>query len=146
MNPQEHYIAHNDLNVACLPIPPPSRGEGNNLNNVRLFASRRISIYAIIVSVMKYLFKALITFYQLALSPFVGTCCRFYPTCSVYTKEAIETHGAFKGLTLGIRRILKCFPWHRGGYDPVPPRAKKMCRHSSCSAISSDKIAKSQNK
>ena len=46
--------------------------------------------------------------------------CRFYPTCSEYTKEAIEVYGAFKGGYMGVKRILKCHPFHEGGFDPVP--------------------------
>ncbi|NRA20894.1 MAG: membrane protein insertion efficiency factor YidD [Oceanospirillaceae bacterium] len=63
----------------------------------------------------------LIKIYQMVLSPLLGTNCRFYPSCSSYTKEAIEVHGAGKGVYLGIRRILKCHPFHEGGVDLVPP-------------------------
>ena len=61
----------------------------------------------------------LIKFYQKAISPFLGRRCRFYPTCSEYTKQAIEKYGLFKGVYLGIKRILKCHPFHKGGYDPL---------------------------
>lgn len=61
----------------------------------------------------------LIKFYQKGISPFLGRRCRFYPTCSEYTKQAIEKYGLFKGAYLGIRRILKCHPFHKGGYDPL---------------------------
>jgi len=69
---------------------------------------------------MKILLLFAIRFYQLCLSPFVGTCCRFAPSCSEYAKEAIQTHGALKGSWLMLKRLAKCGPWHRGGYDPVP--------------------------
>ena len=72
---------------------------------------------------MKRLLLALIDGYRLLLSPFFGTQCRFYPTCSTYAREAIETHGAWRGSRLAIWRILRCNPWHPGGFDPVPPRA-----------------------
>ena len=62
----------------------------------------------------------LIRFYQGFISPLKGPTCRFYPSCSSYGIEAIETHGALKGSYLAIRRILKCHPWHPGGVDPVP--------------------------
>ncbi|MFN7086900.1 MAG: membrane protein insertion efficiency factor YidD [Burkholderiales bacterium] len=72
---------------------------------------------------MKTVLLWLIKGYQLLLSPFFGTQCRFYPTCSHYAAEAIATHGALKGTWLAVRRILKCHPWHPGGVDPVPPKA-----------------------
>ena len=63
---------------------------------------------------------ALIRGYQLALSHLVFTQCRFDPSCSRYTYEAVARYGALKGSWLGVRRILKCHPFHAGGYDPVP--------------------------
>jgi putative membrane protein insertion efficiency factor len=61
--------------------------------------------------------------YQYTLSPLLGSSkCRFQPTCSHYMVQAIEVHGPFKGLYLGIRRILKCHPWGPHGHDPVPKR------------------------
>lgn len=62
----------------------------------------------------------LISLYQLSLSLLIGNQCRFYPSCSQYTKEAIARHGSFKGSWLGIKRICHCHPWHEGGHDPVP--------------------------
>lgn len=58
--------------------------------------------------------------YQLTLRPIIGCNCRFYPHCSDYGMEAVATHGALKGAWLTSRRILRCNPWHPGGYDPVP--------------------------
>jgi len=57
--------------------------------------------------------------YRLLLSPYVPTQCRFYPTCSHYTMEAIQKKGLWKGISLGLLRILKCNPFHPGGFDPV---------------------------
>jgi putative membrane protein insertion efficiency factor len=64
---------------------------------------------------------AAIRLYQLTLSPWLGRACRYEPTCSVYTAEAIRTHGPAKGVYLGARRIARCHPWGGSGYDPVPP-------------------------
>ena len=61
-----------------------------------------------------------IKMYQLCISTFIGSKCRFYPSCSSYTIDAIGTHGAIKGSILGIKRISRCHPWSDGGYDPVP--------------------------
>ncbi len=70
---------------------------------------------------MKKIFISLIKFYRRHISPYKGgSCCRFTPTCSQYALEAIEKYGALKGGYLAVRRILKCHPFHKGGYDPVP--------------------------
>ena len=74
---------------------------------------------------MKKILILLIRFYQKFISPMFPAKCRFYPTCSQYTLEAIKEHGAIKGTYLGIRRILKCHPFHEGGYDPVPKKENK---------------------
>jgi hypothetical protein len=60
-----------------------------------------------------------ITFYQRWISPLLPPVCRFYPSCSHYQIDALKKHGLMKGLYLGVRRILKCHPFHSGGYDPV---------------------------
>ncbi len=69
---------------------------------------------------MRYIALILIRIYQLTLSPFIGHHCRFYPTCSTYTYEAISKHGLIRGLLLGSKRLLRCQPFHPGGIDPVP--------------------------
>lgn len=61
----------------------------------------------------------LVKFYQGCISPFKRPCCRFYPSCSDYAIQALQKYGAFKGLRLAIIRVLKCHPFHPGGYDPV---------------------------
>ena len=67
----------------------------------------------------------LIDGYQWLLRPFLGSNCRFSPSCSEYTQEAIEVHGVLKGLYLGSKRIIRCAPWSVGGYDPVPKKNKE---------------------
>ena len=62
--------------------------------------------------------------YQWTIRPVIGANCRFWPSCSDYAIEALRTHGAVRGSGLAARRILRCNPWHEGGYDPVPPRAR----------------------
>ena len=62
----------------------------------------------------------LIRIYRKFVSPMLPPSCRFYPTCSAYTLEAIEKHGPFRGTWMGIKRISRCHPWNDGGYDPVP--------------------------
>jgi len=69
---------------------------------------------------MKTLLLWIIRFYQKVISPLKPATCRFQPTCSHYAYEAIQKHGALKGGSLAIKRIMKCGPWHPGGYDPVP--------------------------
>lgn len=71
---------------------------------------------------MKFIFILPIRLYQYLISPWFGPRCRFVPSCSQYTREAIETHGILKGLYLGGRRILRCHPWGGCGHDPVPPK------------------------
>ena len=71
---------------------------------------------------MAWILTLLVRFYQITLSPAFGGACRFYPSCSHYAIDALREHGAIKGSYLAAARILKCHPWHAGGYDPVPER------------------------
>ncbi len=63
---------------------------------------------------------ALLRLYQLLVSPWLGNRCRFHPSCSQYTIEALQRHGLLRGSWLGLRRLLRCHPWNPGGFDPVP--------------------------
>lgn len=83
---------------------------------------------------LKLLLRGSIRGYKLFVSPLLPPACRYLPTCSDYAAEAIEKHGALKGLWLAARRLLRCHPWGGSGYDPVPePHTESHgahCRHS----------------
>lgn len=75
---------------------------------------------------MKRVLLALIRFYQKDISPYKKPCCKYYPTCSNYAVQAIERFGALKGLLLALYRILRCNPFSRGGYDPIPEKHSRL--------------------
>ncbi len=84
---------------------------------------------------MALLFRGAVRGYQLMISPLLPPSCRYLPTCSAYAIEAIERHGALRGLWLALRRLARCHPWGGSGYDPVPAPAPhslsvSRCRHS----------------
>jgi len=70
-------------------------------------------------------FILLVRFYQYAISPWMGSNCRYQPTCSAYMIDALKEHGLLKGLWLGLKRIGRCHPWGGHGYDPVPKKNNK---------------------
>lgn len=72
------------------------------------------------MSPLAYLLVLPIRFYKRFLSPLLPPACRFHPTCSVYAMEALQKHGAFRGLRLTLWRLVRCQPFHPGGFDPVP--------------------------
>lgn len=76
---------------------------------------------------MRAALRGAIRGYQLAVSPLLGPRCRFYPSCSQYALEALERFGVLRGTYLAARRLLRCHPFHPGGYDPVPP--PHLCTH-----------------
>lgn len=76
---------------------------------------------------MRAVLRGAIRGYQLAVSPLLGPRCRFYPSCSQYALEALERFGVLRGTYLAARRLLRCHPFHPGGYDPVPP--PHFCTH-----------------
>ncbi len=86
---------------------------------------------------LKAIFIFFIRFYQKAISPHFPPTCRYQPTCSHYTLEAIQTHGAIKGMWMGLRRISRCHPWGGSGYDPVPPKKGKKSGTNSCGCCAS---------
>ena len=69
---------------------------------------------------VKKIALGLIKMYQSTISKVLPSSCRYTPTCSEYTSEAIKRYGIFKGIWMGTKRIARCHPWHEGGYDPVP--------------------------
>ena len=71
----------------------------------------------------KTLLMALVRLYRFALSPWLGSACRFTPTCSAYALAALERHGAAAGSYLTLKRLARCHPWCEGGHDPVPERS-----------------------
>jgi putative membrane protein insertion efficiency factor len=77
-------------------------------------------IYQGFKKVLVFLFLIPVRIYQYVISPIIGPSCRYTPTCSVYSVQALKKHGPFKGLWLSIKRILSCNPWGGSGYDPVP--------------------------
>jgi len=77
------------------------------------FSLKKITIFPLIVC---------IKFYQIAISPLLGSNCRFQPTCSEYMKESLEEYGIFKGFWFGIKRLCRCHPWGGSGFDPVPKK------------------------
>lgn len=82
--------------------------------------------YDAISQVFLRVFVSLIKGYRLLVSPWMGNCCRFYPTCSYYAQTAIQCHGVIKGGLLTTWRLLRCHPLHPGGIDPVPANSRKV--------------------
>lgn len=74
---------------------------------------------------MKFIVLKLIRFYQYCISPCLPPSCRYFPSCSEYTAEAISEYGIVKGGLMGVQRICRCHPFHHGGFDPVPTQTKK---------------------
>jgi uncharacterized protein len=72
--------------------------------------------------------RALLRAYRYCISPLLGPACRFFPSCSVYAEEALREHGLLRGGWLAAHRLCRCGPWHPGGLDPVPERARRAPR------------------
>jgi hypothetical protein len=108
--------------------PPKNATRASRLHELCALASKFIA------SLPARGLLGLIWLYRHSLSPVLpvvcgpGCGCRFHPTCSVYAAEAVSTHGAVRGSFMAVRRLLKCHPWHPGGFDPVPPRRRPICQ------------------
>ena len=76
------------------------------------------------MNIFTYILIQLIKFYKFLISPLLGQSCRYLPTCSEYSIEALKAYGFFKGLFLSIKRVLSCHPWGQGGFDPVKKEMK----------------------
>lgn len=86
--------------------------------------SKRFRKAVVEIVTFRWLFKGLILFYKKCISPLLPDSCIYRPSCSTYMLEAIEKHGAIKGIYLGTLRLLRCVPWKEGGFDPVPDNPK----------------------
>lgn len=107
----QHY---SDLEI--LPVPEsdnPAVPDSSSLPPAQRTTASRIFENALLL---------LIRAYQVTLSPFLGGHCRYEPTCSVYALQAVKEHGPWRGSILALKRLLRCHPFVKGGYDPVPPR------------------------
>ena len=109
--------------MGCRQTYPLAGGSGQQPGNIpatptspRDYTGRRLNVLA------TALLMGMIRLYQLTLSPFIGGQCRFHPTCSNYAMDALASHGPLKGSWLALRRLLKCHPFHPGGFDPPPER------------------------
>ena len=111
-------------------IAPPStdscqQAAGSSERTQKFIGSSRIpGIPGMLLQPVNYLL-ALIYLYRLAISPYLPPCCRFTPSCSTYALEALKRHGLWKGFWLTCWRLLRCQPFCKGGYDPVPPLKNK---------------------
>jgi hypothetical protein len=90
-----------------------------------------------LTSLPRRLLMSLVRGYRLVLSPWLGSSCRFFPTCSAYALEALDRHGAAAGSYLAARRILRCHPFCAGGHDAVPDNAPALFRHLGCGQTNS---------
>lgn len=93
---------------------------------IKRYKTKRQKILHVIkyIVTFKWLFIGLVLFYKKCISPYTPDVCIFYPSCSSYMLEAINKFGVFKGIFIGVKRLLRCVPWHEGGFDPVPDNLK----------------------
>lgn len=108
-----------DVPPAADPRPGGARTPEGGPGVARLFPVPRTVLGRVLLP-LTWLLIAVVRFYQKCISPGLPPSCRFAPSCSQYTLEALQRHGALRGAWLGARRLVRCHPWHPGGYDPVP--------------------------
>ncbi len=87
--------------------------------------ARFLSLRTMLCSVAQKILLFFLRIYQIAVSPFLGSCCRFYPSCSDYAAQAIICHGAMRGTFVAIKRLCRCHPFCSGGIDPIPVAKSK---------------------
>lgn len=113
-----------DISPQQTPTSDPSRSsiqcqKEHAHHSLSQYRERVLAPLGLLAQALKYLAILVIRSYQTLVSPLLPPACRFMPTCSQYTLEAITRYGLLKGSYLGLRRLLRCHPFHPGGYDPV---------------------------
>ncbi len=98
----------------------------------------------VIIKLPSRMARGLIALYKKFISPLLPPACRFQPTCSQYCSEALEVHGFFKGGWLGMKRILRCNPFFKGGHDPVPGAKRPGGRHAGETAAAQEQPREKQ--
>jgi uncharacterized protein len=106
--------------IACFACAPRTRASATTRNSPAPCSNGAIVKAPRMFNPLVALVRGALRVYQYAISPLLGARCRFAPSCSEYAIEALERHGLVRGLYLAVRRVLRCHPWHPGGYDPVP--------------------------
>lgn len=101
-------------------VPSTRPGESQPEAWYSVLFPRPRTVIGWILAPLTWLLIALIRLYQKLISPGLPPSCRFAPSCSQYALEALQRYGALRGVWLGARRLVRCHPWHPGGYDPVP--------------------------
>ena len=116
--PRPGNISFAAIDVAVTRLSCCGYGGSDGCRNVR--GTPRSEKTVVASMIIRRAVVALLTLYRYTVSPMLGPCCRFHPSCSDYSRQAIMAHGLARGGYLTVRRLLRCNPWHPGGHDPVP--------------------------